>query len=88
MARKEAYIAHLAACGDPGVHRACMADRLYNLGAINDNLIEIGDALWKRFSAPPEKQVCYLTALGEAFASGPLGGSRAERAFGRSCGSY
>ena len=81
-ARKEAYIAHLAACDDPGVHRVCMADKLYNLRAINDDLAEIGDELWERFKAPPEDQLWYFTALGEAFAAGPLGGSRAERGYG------
>ena len=81
-ARKEAYVAHLAGCDDPGVHRVCMADKLYNLRAINDDLAEIGDQLWERFSAPPEDQLWYFTALGEAFAAGPLGGSRAGRAYG------
>ena len=81
-ARKEAYVAHLAGCDDPGVHRVCMADKLYNLRAINDDLAEIGDQLWERFSAPPEDQLWYFTALGEAFAAGPLGGSRARRAYG------
>ena len=80
-ARKEAYVAHLAACADPGVHRVCMADKLYNLRAINDDLANIGDELWERFNAPPEDQLWYFTALGEAFAAGPLGGSRAEQAF-------
>ena len=80
-ARKEAYIAHLAACDDPGVHRVCMADKLYNLRAINDDLAEIGDALWDRFNAPPEDQLWYFTSLAEAFSAGPLRGSRTERAF-------
>ena len=80
-ARKEAYVAHLAACADPGVHRVCMADKTYNLRAINDDFAEIGDELWERFNAPPEDQLWYFTALGEAFAAGPLGGSRTERAF-------
>jgi (p)ppGpp synthase/HD superfamily hydrolase len=81
-ARKEAYVAHLAACDDPGVHRVCMADKLYNLRAINNDLAEVGDQLWERFSAPPEDQLWYFTGLGEAFAAGPLGGTRAQRAYG------
>jgi (p)ppGpp synthase/HD superfamily hydrolase len=80
-ARKEAYVAHLAGCDDPGVHRVCMADKLYNLRAINADVAEIGDELWKRFSAPPEEQLWYFTILGEAFRAGPLGGTRAERAY-------
>ncbi len=85
-ARKEDYIAHLAECDDPGVHRVCMADKLYNLRAINDDLAEIGDAVWERFNAPPEDQLWYFTALGEAFAAGPLGGSRAERGYAAELG--
>ena len=80
-ARKEAYIAHLTACDDAGVHRVCMADKLYNLRAINDDLAETGDEPWQRFNAPPEDQLWYFTALGQAFAAGPLGGTRAERSY-------
>jgi (p)ppGpp synthase/HD superfamily hydrolase len=80
-ARKESYIAHLRACDDTGVHRVCMADKLYNLRAINDDLDEIGDALWQRFNAPPEEQLWYFRALGDAFADGPLAATRLRAAY-------
>lgn len=63
-----------------------MADKTYNLRAINDDLAEIGDELWERFNAPPEDQLWYFASLGEAFAAGPLGGSRAARGFGEELG--
>ncbi len=80
-ARKESYIAHLRACDDTGVHRVCMADKIYNLRAINDDLDEIGDALWQRFNAPPEEQLWYFSALGDAFAEGPLADTRLRMAY-------
>jgi (p)ppGpp synthase/HD superfamily hydrolase len=79
--RKEAYIAHLRHVRDARVHRVCLADKLYNLRSINEDLQEIGDALWDRFSAPPDAQFWYFSSLGQVFAAGPLAGSRAQRAF-------
>ena len=80
--RKEAYIAHLAETDDAGVHRVCMADKLYNLRATNSDLAEIGDAVWDRFKAGAEGQAWYYAELGRAFAAGPLGGSAQQVAYG------
>ena len=79
--RKEAYIAHLAETDDAGVHRVCMADKLYNLRATNSDLAEIGDAVWDRFKAGAEGQAWYYAELGRAFAAGPLGGSAQQVAY-------
>ncbi len=73
--RKEAYVQHLAECGDEGIHRVCLSDKLYNLRATNDDLDEIGDALWERFNSGPQEQLWYYGALGEVFAGGPLRGA-------------
>ena len=79
--RKEAYIAHLAETEDAGVHRVCMADKLYNLRATNSDLAEIGDAVWDRFKAGAEGQAWYYAELGRAFAEGPLGGGAQQVAY-------
>ena len=79
--RKEAYIAHLAQTDDAGVHRVCMADKLYNLRAINADFAEIGDRLWERFTASPTEQLWYFGALGDAFAAGQLSGTRAQATY-------
>ena len=79
--RKEAYIAHLSETDDAGVHRVCMADKLYNLRATNSDLAEIGDAVWDRFKAGAEGQAWYYAELGRAFAAGPLGGSAQQVAY-------
>ncbi len=79
--RKEAYVQHLAECDDEEIHRVCLSDKLYNLRATNDDLDELGDALWERFNSGPQEQLWYYGALGEVFAGGPLRGGRAERAY-------
>ena len=79
--RKEAYIAHLAEADDAGVHRVCMADKLYNLRATNSDVAEIGDAVWDRFKAGAEGQAWYYAELGRAFAAGPLAGSAQQVAY-------
>ena len=79
--RKEAYIAHLAETDDAGVHRVCMADKLYNLRATNSDLAEIGDAVWDRFKAGADGQAWYYAELGRAFAAGPLAESAQQRAY-------
>ena len=79
--RKEAYLAHLAETDDAGVHRVCMADKLYNLRATTRDLAEIGDAVWARFKAGAEGQRWYYAELGRAFAAGPLGGSSQQVAY-------
>ena len=79
--RKEAYLAHLTGTDDAGVHRVCMADKLYNLRATNSDLAEIGDAVWDRFKAGADGQGWYYAELGQAFAAGPLGGSAQQVAY-------
>ncbi len=78
---KEAYVQHLAECNDEGIHRVCLSDKLYNLRATNDDLDELGDALWERFNSSPQEQLWYYGALGEVFAGGPLRGSRVQRGY-------
>ncbi len=72
--RKEAYVQHLAECDDEGIHRVCLSDKLYNLRATNDDLDELGGALWERFNSSPQEQLWYYGALGEVFAGGAASG--------------
>lgn len=60
--RKQAYLAHLAqSSGDALLVSAC--DKLHNLGCIIDDLNELGDAVFDRFTASKEQTVWYYTEL-------------------------
>ncbi len=46
-----------------------MADKLSNMRAIAADYAKIGDKLWERFNAPPEKQAWYYGKLDDALMS-------------------
>ena len=86
--RKEAYVAHLAGCDDAGVHRVCLSDKLYNLRAINSDLAEIGDAVWKRSRPGPRGRAGTTRNSGGHSPRGRLRAVRSRwRTRRRSCGS-
>ena len=60
--RKEAYLAHLSeSSGDALLVSAC--DKLHNLTSILDDLRELGDAVFERFTASKEQTIWYYTEL-------------------------
>jgi len=65
--RKVAYLAHLAKSPDDSLLvSAC--DKLHNLTCIVDDLRELGDAVFDRFTASKEQTVWYYTELAAVFA--------------------
>jgi GTP pyrophosphokinase len=68
LARKEAYIARIAA--EPAPARlVSAADKLHNARSILKDYREIGDAVWDRFHGGREGTLWYYSALVEAFRS-------------------
>jgi len=65
--RKVAYLAHLAESSDDALLvSAC--DKLHNLSCIVADLREIGDAVFKRFTASKEQTIWYYTELARVLA--------------------
>ena len=82
-ARKEAYIAHLAQA-PPAAWLVSCADKLHNARAIRDDLVEIGPAVFDRFSARPEEVLWYYRSLADTFRTADAGPARREAgAYGR-----
>jgi GTP pyrophosphokinase len=65
-ARKEAYMAHLAAAS-PSVLLVSLADKLHNAGSILRDLRNEGDSVWSRFTGGKEGSLWYYRSLVEAF---------------------
>ncbi|HEY8597106.1 MAG TPA: HD domain-containing protein [Thermomicrobiales bacterium] len=65
-ARKETYIAHLAAAA-PGVLHVSAADKLHNARAILADLRALGPVLWDRFTGGQAGTLWYYRALVEAY---------------------
>lgn len=63
--RKTAAIKHLTA-SDKRFKMLVLADKLSNIRAIAADYTAIGDKLWERFNAPPEKQAWYYSKLDDA----------------------
>jgi (p)ppGpp synthase/HD superfamily hydrolase len=64
--RKEAYLAHLAETSDDALLvSAC--DKLHNIQAIHLDLVEIGPAVFERFSADRESVLWYYHSLAKIF---------------------
>jgi GTP pyrophosphokinase len=61
-ARKEAYLAHLAAA-DPSVALVSGCDKLHNARSILSDLYRVGDALWGRFTGGRDGVLWYYTGL-------------------------
>lgn len=66
--RKTAAIKHLAKA-DKRFKMLVLADKLSNIRAIAADYAKIGDKLWERFNAPPEKQAWYYSSLDDALMS-------------------
>ncbi len=64
--RKERYVAHLAGAS-ASVLLVSASDKLYNARAILQDLREIGDAVWTRFTGGREGTLWYYRALCDAF---------------------
>jgi (p)ppGpp synthase/HD superfamily hydrolase len=67
-ARKEDYIAHLAAASR-SVRLVSNSDKLHNARSILSDLRVLGPSVWTRFTAPKEGTLWYYRALVAAFAS-------------------
>lgn len=67
-ARKIAYVAHVATVV-PGALLVSAADKLHNVRAILTDFLQIGDAVWKRFSPDAGKSgtIGYYRGLVDAF---------------------
>lgn len=63
--RKERYLEHIRAGGS--VNRVSLADKLHNARSILRDLLQVGDAVWDRFSVPREETLWYYRALVRAF---------------------
>lgn len=57
--RKDAYLAHLEGVDERALLVA-VCDKVHNLGAIVDDLLEAGPATLERFTAGPERQLWYF----------------------------
>lgn len=69
--RKQAYIEHLRNAG-ASTMLVSAADKLHNLRAIYTDFLQIGDAIWNRFSAPDPKKdhtLWYYGSLRDIYAS-------------------
>lgn len=66
--RKLTAIEHLAN-SDKRFKMLVMADKLSNMRAIAADYAVVGDKLWERFNAPPEKQAWYYSKLDDALMS-------------------
>jgi (p)ppGpp synthase/HD superfamily hydrolase len=73
-ARKEAHLAHLEAA-PADVLLVAVADKLYNVQRINQDLRVEGAAIWSRFTAGKDQAIWYFRKLAALFARrlpGPL----------------
>lgn len=61
------YLKRLKAEKDDGILRVSFADKLHNARRILRDIREIGDEVWKRFNAPPDRQLWYYRSLLEIF---------------------
>lgn len=64
--RKRAYLEHLALCDDEAL-LVSGCDKLYNARAILEDLIEVGPAVFTRFSAGKYGTLWYYQALAQVF---------------------
>ncbi len=66
LARKERYVEHLQTA-PRSTRLVSAADKLHNARAIVKDLRDLGDEVWKRFTAPKDEVLWYYRALVEAF---------------------
>jgi (p)ppGpp synthase/HD superfamily hydrolase len=72
VTRKDAYVARLPD-KRPQVLRVSCADKLHNARAMHRDWHLHGDAVWQRFTAPPDRQRWYYRSLAEIFEARPEG---------------
>jgi GTP pyrophosphokinase len=65
-ARKEAYIAHLAAASS-SVLLVSLADKIHNAGSILRDVRNEGESVWSRFTGGKDGSLWYYRALVDAF---------------------
>jgi hypothetical protein len=72
-ARKENYLQELRNCTDASIYLVSAADKLHNLRTMLDDLREVGEVLWDRFSAPFGRVdvLWYHEALLDIYEQGP-----------------
>jgi (p)ppGpp synthase/HD superfamily hydrolase len=68
--RKERYLARMAAA-DASVLLVSASDKLHNARSLLADLRQIGDELWKRFTASREESLWYYRACLEAYRANP-----------------
>jgi GTP pyrophosphokinase len=66
-ARKEAYIAHIAAGAPPSVRLVSSADKLHNARSILADYRALGEKVWSRFKGGREGTLWYYRALCDAY---------------------
>jgi (p)ppGpp synthase/HD superfamily hydrolase len=66
VARKRAYVEHARALA-PSSLRVSAADKVHNTYAILRDVRNIGEAVWTRFSAPPDDVIAYYESLVRAY---------------------
>lgn len=69
MARKQAYIDHIAHDASPSVLLVSSCDKLHNARALLSDYRELGDALWERFTGGKDDTLWYYQSLLEAYES-------------------
>ncbi|MEW6271421.1 MAG: HD domain-containing protein [Thermodesulfobacteriota bacterium] len=70
VARKEAYLAHLAATGDGKVRRVAACDKLHNARAVLADYRKLGTGLWARFNGKRDGTLWYYRVLADEFLRG------------------
>lgn len=66
--RKTAYLEHLRETEDRGALLVSCADKLHNARAIERDLRQQGETLWRRFNvSDPQRQLRYYRGLADAF---------------------
>jgi (p)ppGpp synthase/HD superfamily hydrolase len=65
--RKLAYIRHIGECNNESVLLVSCADKLHNFRSIVSDYHEIGDEVWKRFTASKEETLWYYKELSKIY---------------------
>jgi (p)ppGpp synthase/HD superfamily hydrolase len=76
--RKIAYVAELAS-RPPATLLVSLADKTHNATAILQDYLDIGEALWERFSGGRDGTLWYYRALADRFAAAMPGNRLAQR---------
>ena len=72
LERKRAYLEHLGTA-PASVRLVAAADKLHNARSVLADYLEIGEALWPRFSSGRDHQLWYYRALADTFSRvGPV----------------